>query len=120
MWEGYEESVKPEEGGAAPPRLACSVQAGCVGCGLSNCRALLAWAQARATAESSSHLHLPFKQSFVPCEWTRGRTPFLSENLLLILYLKWRSVEMGEESLTGVGVSDRSDWSDSEEELLKG
>ena len=55
-----------------------------------------------------------------PCEWTRGRTPFLSESLLLILYLKWRSVEMGEESLTGVGVSDRSDWSDSEEELLKG
>lgn len=29
-------------------------------------------------------------------------------------------MEMGEESLTGVGVSDRSDWSDSEEELLKG
>lgn len=29
-------------------------------------------------------------------------------------------MEMGEESLTEVGVSDRSDWSDSEEELLKG
>lgn len=59
MWEDYEESVKPEEGGAAPPRLACSVQAGCAGYSLSDCRALLVWAQARATAESSSHLYLP-------------------------------------------------------------
>lgn len=62
MWEEYEESVKPEEEGAAP-LLACLFSGGWLGWqqpGLhQGLRALLGWAQARAAAELSFHSYLP-------------------------------------------------------------
>lgn len=62
MWEEYEESVKPEEEGAAS-LLACLLSGGWLGWqqpGLpQGLRALLGWAQARAAAEFSFHSSLP-------------------------------------------------------------
>lgn len=93
----YEESVKPEEVWLAHPACLLTLQAGCVGCGLSDYLALLTFRP--RPGPQQVFISFVFASHSVTPEFlfhVNGLEagPHSFRKSLLILHLKWRSVEM--------------------------